>query len=89
MMNCGGLDGGADAPDDASVDSETLIWLQNPALKALSRAFPGQLSWKRMPKENGANFMALTGPMPDLQSWSASLPSPLSSNVKHWRPCEP
>jgi len=39
-----------------------------------------------MPKEYGANFMALTGPLPDLNSWSASVPSPLSQSVKNWRP---
>ncbi|XP_054816556.1 uncharacterized protein LOC129316254 [Prosopis cineraria] len=92
MVNCGGTYGGSDA-SDASSDSETSssdgIWFKNPALNALSKAFPRQLSWKRMPKENGANIMALTGSLPDLQSWSASLPSPLSTNVKHWRPCEP
>jgi len=38
-----------------------------------------------MPKENGENFMALTGPLPDLDSWSASVPSPLSKSVKNWR----
>lgn len=42
MMNCGGLDGGADA-SDGGFGSDTSIWLQNPALKALSRAFPGQV----------------------------------------------
>ncbi|CAJ1958277.1 unnamed protein product [Sphenostylis stenocarpa] len=87
MVNCGGVGGGPSAMDE-STDPEILpseSWLLNPALKALSKAFPGQLSWKRMPKENGANFMALTGPLPDLNSWSASVPSPLSQSVKNWR----
>ena len=43
-----------------------------------------QLSWKRKPKENGANYMALTGPMPDLESWSAKVPDPLAAIVKEW-----
>ncbi|XP_028799649.1 uncharacterized protein LOC114754959 isoform X2 [Neltuma alba] len=43
MVNCGGLDGGSDASDgvDSETSSSDRIWLQNPALKALSRAFPG------------------------------------------------
>ncbi|BAT93098.1 probable polyamine aminopropyl transferase [Vigna umbellata] len=89
MVNCGGVGGGPSARDE-STHPETLwsgkSWLSNPAMKALSKAFPGQVSWKRMPKENGANFMALTGPLPDLNSWSASVPSPLSQSVKNWRP---
>ncbi|KAJ7982127.1 S-adenosyl-L-methionine-dependent methyltransferases superfamily protein [Quillaja saponaria] len=92
MVNCGGIDGGSGLVD-ANVHPETssvdITWLQNPTMKALSKAYPGQLSWKRMPKENGANYMALTGPFPDLNSWSASIPSPLSTNVKNWRPCGP
>ncbi|XP_061353955.1 uncharacterized protein LOC133298641 [Gastrolobium bilobum] len=90
MVNCGGNDGGSSV-SDGSTDPEILsndeIWLLNPTLKALSTAFPGQLSWKRMAKENGANFMALTGSLPDLKSWSASVPSPLSASVKDWRSC--
>ncbi|RDY14082.1 speE, partial [Mucuna pruriens] len=81
MVNCGGIGGGSSAME-GSADPKNLSsdesWLLNPALKALSNAFPGQISWKRMPKENGENFMALTGPLPDLESWSASVPSPLS-----------
>ena len=50
--------------------------------------FISQLSWKRMPKETGENFMALTGPLPDLKYWSANVPSPLSTGVMDWRPCE-
>lgn len=41
-----------------------------------------------MPKENGANYLALTGPIPDLDSWSTMVPEPLSTNVKQWRPYE-
>ncbi|XP_057726636.1 uncharacterized protein LOC130941992 isoform X1 [Arachis stenosperma] len=83
MVNCGGIDG--ESSPESLLSDET--WLLNPTLKALSKAFPGQLSWKRMPKVSGENFMALTGSMPDLESWSASVSSPLSSNVKDWRPC--
>ncbi|KAK7323775.1 hypothetical protein VNO77_27266 [Canavalia gladiata] len=92
MVNCGAIDGGGSSAMDGSVGPEVLSsdesWLLNPALEALSKAFPGQLSWKRMPKENGENFMALTGPLPDLESWSASVPSALSLSVKDWRHCK-
>lgn len=41
-----------------------------------------------MGKEDSDNYLALTGPLPDLDAWSAALPSPLNCNVKQWRPCE-
>ncbi|CAL0326338.1 unnamed protein product [Lupinus luteus] len=92
MVNCGGIDGGSsviDARTDPELLSSDETWFLNPAMKALSKAFPGQVNWKRMPKKSGENFMALTGPMPDMESWSASVPYPLSTNVKDWRPCGP
>ncbi|GAU33262.1 hypothetical protein TSUD_279360 [Trifolium subterraneum] len=83
MVNCGGIDGSS----DSNKLSNDEAWLLNSAIKALSKAFPGQLSWKRMPKECGENYMALTGPLPDLKSWSDNVPSPLSTRVMDWRPC--
>ncbi|KAK7401576.1 hypothetical protein VNO78_13166 [Psophocarpus tetragonolobus] len=83
MVNCGGVGGGPCAMDGSTNPYKS--WLLNPALETLSKAFPGQLSWKRLSKENGANFMALTGPLPDLESWSSRVPSPLSTSVKKWR----
>jgi hypothetical protein len=38
-----------------------------------------------MPKRCGENYLALTGPLPDLTSWSAAVPDPLSESVKHWK----
>lgn len=124
MVNCGGIDASSSvafASSDPGNLSNDEAWLLNAAMKALSKAFPGevsfsfwffiishivlcdflnvileevqsvfafsQLSWKRMPKETGENFMALTGALPDLKSWSANVPSPLSTGVMDWRPC--
>ena len=46
MVNCGGIDGGSN-PTDANAYPENIpsdnTWLQNPTLKALSKAFPGQV----------------------------------------------
>ncbi|XP_058727693.1 uncharacterized protein LOC131599306 [Vicia villosa] len=90
MVNCGGIDVdsrvafGSNDPKNLSNDE---AWLLNAPMKALSKAFPGQVSWKRMPNETGENFMALTGPLPDLKSWSANVPSPLSTGVMDWKPC--
>lgn len=42
-----------------------------------------------MPKEEGENYVALTGPLPDLATWSAVLPDRLSMTVNQWRPCLP
>ncbi|KAF7151107.1 hypothetical protein RHSIM_Rhsim02G0256200 [Rhododendron simsii] len=47
------------------------------------------LNWKKMPKEEGENYVALTGPLPDLATWSAVLPDRLSMTVNQWRPCLP
>ncbi|CAI8589663.1 unnamed protein product [Vicia faba] len=56
MVNCGGIDAdssvafGTSDPESLSNDE---AWLLNTAMKALSKAFPGQVSWKRMPKKTG------------------------------------
>ncbi|KHG08451.1 putative spermidine synthase [Gossypium arboreum] len=88
MVNCGGvsessLDGKVQHP---SIDD---IWMQNSTIKALAEAFPGQVNWKRMPESQGQNYLALTGPLPDLTSWSAMVPSCLSEAVKQWKHCRP
>ncbi|XP_009803203.1 uncharacterized protein LOC107812539 [Nicotiana tabacum] len=61
----------------------------NATINALCKAFPGQVSWKKLPKRAGENFLALTGPLPDLAIWSARFPDQLSSSVKEWRSCMP
>ncbi|CAN6689145.1 unnamed protein product [Malus baccata var. baccata] len=53
-------------------------WLQNSTIKALSKAFPGQVSWKKMPQTFGENYLALTGPLPEVTSWSAAVTGPLT-----------
>ncbi|XP_050368533.1 uncharacterized protein LOC126786679 [Argentina anserina] len=90
MVNCGGIDSESDVnngtvhPTNLSTDSS---WVQNPAIKALSEAFPGQVSWKKLPANFGANYLALTGPLPEITSWYAAVPGPLTAGVKQWRPC--
>ncbi|XP_034681671.1 uncharacterized protein LOC117911414 isoform X2 [Vitis riparia] len=84
MVNCGGAD-----YNSAQISSINGVWVKNSTLKALCRAFPGQLSWKKMSEREGENYLALTGPFPDLKSWSATVPGWLSSNVEQWRPCGP
>ncbi|KAJ0969962.1 hypothetical protein J5N97_022839 [Dioscorea zingiberensis] len=90
MVNCGGVHGelsdGGDGPTNINVSDAS--WMQNSTIKALCQAFPDKLSWKRLKEQESENYLALTGPTPDLNSWSAALPSPLSSNVKHWKPCK-
>ncbi|KAJ0081509.1 hypothetical protein Patl1_11921 [Pistacia atlantica] len=86
MVNCGGIGEASETSQPESVDD---TWLQNSTIKALSESFPGEVCWKRMPKRNGENFLALTGPIPDLSLWSDNVPGPLSENVKQWKPCKP
>ncbi|KAB2636970.1 hypothetical protein D8674_027504 [Pyrus ussuriensis x Pyrus communis] len=92
MVNCGGIDEPSDVrdgtahPKNISTDDS---WLPNSTIQALSKAFPGQVSWKKMPQTFGENYLALTGPLPELNSWSAAVTGPLTDSVKQWRPCEP
>ncbi|XP_028083147.1 uncharacterized protein LOC114284450 isoform X2 [Camellia sinensis] len=73
MVNCGAANDGASNTISPEVSSIDGTWL----------------NWKKMPKEDGDNYLALTGPLPDLSMWSAALPNPLSSTVKQWRRCLP
>ncbi|KAK8916659.1 hypothetical protein KSP39_PZI022905 [Platanthera zijinensis] len=93
MINCGGAH--TEIADSGYIKvsgnhSSKGCWAQNSTIKAMCKAFPGkvqQLSWRRMEGKASENYLALTGPAPDLDAWSAVLPHPLDTNVKHWRPC--
>ncbi|KAJ4961752.1 hypothetical protein NE237_021662 [Protea cynaroides] len=91
MVNCGGNHAETSIIKDGIVFPELSAndgaWVQNSIITALCKAFPGNVSWKRMARADGENYLALTGPLPDLNAWSAIVPDHLSSNVKHWRPC--
>ncbi|GAA0154724.1 methyltransferase [Lithospermum erythrorhizon] len=78
MINCGG-----------SVDESVNTWESNSTICALHEAFPSQLSWMKLPKDKGANFLALTGPLPDLTLWADTLPEILRLEVRRWRTCSP
>ncbi|XP_044983089.1 uncharacterized protein LOC123449815 [Hordeum vulgare subsp. vulgare] len=84
MVNCGG----ADTPVSLAADTGVSSWVQNPTIKAMCSAFPGQLNWKRLSEKESVNYVALTGPLPDLEEWSTSVPSELSPRVKQWVPCK-
>ncbi|XP_002526980.2 uncharacterized protein LOC8260364 [Ricinus communis] len=88
MANCGGINEKSDNAD-GTIHPESIdgTWIENSTIKTLSEAFPGQVNWKRMPETQGANYLALTGPLPDLTLWSSKVPDPLSENVRRWRPC--
>ncbi|XP_062093024.1 uncharacterized protein LOC133798634 [Humulus lupulus] len=86
MVNCGGTSGASEV--DLKTSSDNVSWMQNSTINALSTAFPEQISWKKLGKENGANYLALTGPIPDLESWSTMVPEPLSNSVREWKPYE-
>ncbi|GAB2273257.1 hypothetical protein Dimus_008057 [Dionaea muscipula] len=91
MVNCGGSDNQVSVKVDMIYPSKMLSaegdWLHHSTIKAINDAFGGKVCWKRMPDSSGANFLALSGPLPDLTSWSDSVPSKLASTVKLWNPC--
>ncbi|KAG9455300.1 hypothetical protein H6P81_008204 [Aristolochia fimbriata] len=60
----------------------------NATIKALIRAFPGNLSWRKLSTAETENYLTLTGPMPDLSLWATLVPDRLSSNLHQWKPCE-
>lgn len=87
MANCGGAS--SDGEELSIEGNSELGWERNNAIGAMRKAFAGagELNWKLMPKEKGANFLALTGGLPDLAAWSSALPDELSSSVYQWRTC--
>ncbi|XP_052209819.1 uncharacterized protein LOC127813102 [Diospyros lotus] len=89
MVNCGAANDGTSNSVPPEVSSIDDTWVQNSTIRALCQAFPGQVNWKKLQKEEGDNCLALTGPLPDLTRWSAVLPDRLSLAVKQWRPCFP
>lgn len=40
-----------------------------------------------MPQSAGENYLALTGFLPDLTTWSAAVPDELNSSVNQWQAC--
>ncbi|XP_031093641.1 uncharacterized protein LOC115998259 [Ipomoea triloba] len=84
MVNCGAATNITSRPEFASFGP----WELNETIKALCTAFPGQINWKKLPRTAGENYLALTGPLPDLAVWSACLPEELSSIVKQWKACQ-
>ncbi|CAI0546156.1 unnamed protein product [Linum tenue] len=91
MVNCAGIHGTADSIDRTNHNLEAAPggdWVEHDVIKAMSEAFPGQLCWKRMEEDKGANYLALTGPLPDLSSWSAMVPDRLKASVGQWKPCD-
>ncbi|XP_038876687.1 uncharacterized protein LOC120069080 isoform X3 [Benincasa hispida] len=90
MINCGGNEvvNVTDNGICSEVSSTDCFWPNNSVIEALSEVFPKQLCWKKLPKEKGENYLALTGPFPELHSWSAVVPEALRASVKEWRPYE-
>ncbi|PWA39252.1 S-adenosyl-L-methionine-dependent methyltransferases superfamily protein [Artemisia annua] len=77
IVNCGG-----------STNNETDgLCEKNSTLNTLCKAFPGQINWRMMPKSDGGNYLAFSGPLPDLTTWAAALPDRLSSSVVQWSSC--
>ncbi|XP_011083234.1 uncharacterized protein LOC105165798 [Sesamum indicum] len=90
MVNCGAgedrltANNAVSQHDGSSIDG---TWKLNATIRALCEAFPGQVNWKKMPQSACENYLALTGSLPDLCTWSDALPNELKSSVNQWRAC--
>ncbi|KAL9234073.1 hypothetical protein vseg_008985 [Gypsophila vaccaria] len=82
MVNCGG-DG------DVSSLGRQGGWEGNATIRAMCEAFGRDLvKWKKMPENESGNYLAFTGTMPDVESWSNKVPHKLTPSVSLWRPCD-
>ncbi|XP_071686460.1 uncharacterized protein [Rutidosis leptorrhynchoides] len=87
IVNCGGSTTANAASTDVENSVNESVQEQNSTLNTLCKAFPDNVNWKKMPKSDGENYLALTGPLPDLTAWTAALPDRLSSSVVQWKSC--
>ena len=80
MVNCGGSCVEAEDPlrDGKLVMEETL--------EAIHRIFPNEVSVLNMGLRREDNSLALTGALPDLDTWKKALPPPLQHYVNWWTP---
>ncbi|KAF3784805.1 hypothetical protein EJ110_NYTH29277 [Nymphaea thermarum] len=89
MVNCGGtLDEDCSLGkrmDHVHVSSHGILG-KNPTMEAMREAF-SEVNWKKMEQGESLNFLALTGPLPDVDQWAQTVPEKLSSNVRQWKPC--
>ncbi|GER27946.1 S-adenosyl-L-methionine-dependentmethyltransferases superfamily protein [Striga asiatica] len=89
MVNCGAGQNRLSATHEVCHKAlpMTGAWRLNPTIRALCQAFPGQVNWKKLPPSAGENYLALTGSLPDMTTWSAALPNELKTKVNQWRFC--
>ncbi|KAL0448260.1 UNVERIFIED_CONTAM: hypothetical protein Slati_1382400 [Sesamum latifolium] len=90
MVNCAAGEDRLTANNEVSQHDGSSIddtWKLNATIRVLCEAFPGQVNWKKMPPSAGENYLALTGSLPDLCTWSDALPNELKSSVNQWRAC--
>ncbi|KAK9705501.1 hypothetical protein RND81_07G061800 [Saponaria officinalis] len=79
MVNCGG-----------EISSVVNNWEVNLTIQAMCEAFGRNLvNWKKMPENESGNYLAFTGPLPDIDLWSSKVPQKLAATVSLWRACEP
>ncbi|XP_024538393.1 uncharacterized protein LOC112349040 [Selaginella moellendorffii] len=67
-------------------DDETLestITGENHVLYAMSKAFPGEVNWRKLDQVN--NKMAFTGPLPNLTRWSQAVPERPRKGTLQWK----
>ncbi|KAJ4802838.1 S-adenosyl-L-methionine-dependent methyltransferases superfamily protein [Rhynchospora pubera] len=89
MVNCSGRDNDQYYREHKIAPPKSKrSWTENSAIKALSRALPGEVCWKLVEEPDCENYFALTGPLPDLDAWSMAVPAKLSPKVKLWQQVE-
>jgi len=81
MVNCGGSCVEADNKS-CRKDGETTM---EETLEAMLQVFPDKVFQFKLPGK-GNNFVALSGPPPDLQAWEQALVQVLREGVYDWKP---
>ncbi|KAG0563403.1 hypothetical protein KC19_8G028100 [Ceratodon purpureus] len=87
MVNCGGtiVEQRDSSPD---YDDGTWTWKDGSAardatISAIGRAFP-EVNLRKMDSKED-NFLAMTGPLPDLHAWARAVPERVRPGVLTWR----
>ena len=79
-MNCGG--DRVTAREQAK--SAGQLYMEE-TIAAMGKVFAGELSTRYLARK-GFNTVAISGPSPEVEIWTAALPEPLKDDIAEWKP---